>query len=77
MIGERQMEPEGYGWREAALRRKWIENSGPLYEEREVVVTADFRRLIKWRSGSVSYASVWLVNQAEIGSTVTIKVRVK
>lgn len=74
MMGTRQNEPESEVWRQIVLRKRWLEQCGPVYEDREVIVTEDFKELGGLK---LSIDSELIYFSAEIGSTVTIKVRVK
>ena len=61
-------------WEQSASVKRWLENSGPLYEDREVTVTVEMDEIMDL---SLSYASELIYFGAEIGSTITVKVRVR
>lgn len=64
-------------WQQAAATARWLENSGPTYEYRDLVVTSELLGSLDSGTGQVSYASLWLIRQTPIGDSVAVKVRVK
>lgn len=68
--------PEASAYREATLRKRSLEQSGPIYETLDLAVINDGDRRAALYSFRLSYTSYYLVKNAKIGETVTVKVRV-
>jgi len=78
-VTQRFNDPESVPYRELALRQRWLEQSGPLYEERTVTIDGGVKQCVANDEDGykLSYASRLIVAQATFADEVTVKVRVK
>lgn len=64
-------------WEMSASIKRWLENSGPLYEDNKFIVTENMKAFAASNPEKLSYASQFVIAHADIDEEILVKVRIK